>query len=111
MTHSKKVNYIDVMIFNRFSLHRKKAELCNIYKQEMLKSNFFSKNKNFRNHFLESRGINLSRGQLVLPKNYNYFNLTDVADVYSNWVLLVNFIAVIIFVMEDNSNGKCLQNT
>ena len=35
------------MIFERFSLQRKKPELCNIY--EMLKSNFFSKNKNFRN--------------------------------------------------------------
>ena len=34
------------MIFKRFSLHRKKPELCNICEQEMLKSNFFSK-KNF----------------------------------------------------------------
>ena len=31
------------MIFKRFSLHRKKPELCNICEQEMLKSNFFSK--------------------------------------------------------------------
>ena len=37
------------MIFEKFSLHRKKPELCNICEQEMLKSNFFSKNKNFRN--------------------------------------------------------------
>ena len=49
MTHSKKINYIDVMIF-RFSFHRKKSELLkkdlNICEQEMLKSNFFSKKKN-----------------------------------------------------------------
>ena len=41
------------MIFKRFSLHRKKSELRNVCKQEMLKSNFFSKNKNFRNASLE----------------------------------------------------------
>ena len=34
------------MIFKRFSLLSKKPELCNICEQEMLKSNFFSKNKN-----------------------------------------------------------------
>ena len=33
------------MIFKRFSLHRIKPELCNICEQEILKSNFFSKNK------------------------------------------------------------------
>ena len=33
------------MIFKRFSLQRKKPELCNICEQEMLKSNFFSKKK------------------------------------------------------------------
>ena len=45
MTHSKKIDYIDDLIF-RFSLHRKKPELSNICEQEMLKSNFFSKDKN-----------------------------------------------------------------
>ena len=44
---------MDVMIFKRFSFHRKKPELRNICEQEMLKSNFFSKNKNFRNALLE----------------------------------------------------------
>ena len=29
---SKKINYVDVMIFKRFQLHRKKPELCNICK-------------------------------------------------------------------------------
>ena len=33
------------MIFKRFSFHRKKPELCNICKQEMLKNNFYSKDK------------------------------------------------------------------
>ena len=42
------------MIFKRFSLQRKKnPEFCYIGEQEMLKSNFFSKNKNFRNALLE----------------------------------------------------------
>ena len=41
------------MIFKRFSLHRKNPELCNIYEQEMVKSNFFSKNKNFQNSLFE----------------------------------------------------------
>ena len=49
----KEINYIDVMIFKIFSLHRKKPELCNICEQDMLKSNSFSKNKNFRNHFFQ----------------------------------------------------------
>ena len=40
-------------IFKRFSLQRKKTELCYIREQEMLKSNFFSKNKNFRNVLVE----------------------------------------------------------
>ena len=34
------------MIFKRFSLQRKKPELCIICEQEMLKGNFFIKNKN-----------------------------------------------------------------
>ena len=41
------------MIFKRFSIHRKNPELCNIREQEMLKSSFFSKNKNFQNALLE----------------------------------------------------------
>ena len=41
------------MIFKRFSLHRKKPQLCIICEQEMLKSNFFSKNKNFRSALFE----------------------------------------------------------
>ena len=45
MTHSKKIDYIDALIF-RFSLPRKKPELGNICEQEMLESNFFSKDKN-----------------------------------------------------------------
>ena len=40
------------MIFKRLSLQRKRPELCYICEQEMLKSNFFSKNKNFRNALL-----------------------------------------------------------
>ena len=39
---------IDVMIFKRFSLHKKNPELCNVCERKMLKSNFFSKNKHFR---------------------------------------------------------------
>ena len=35
------------MIFKRFSLHRKKTEICNICEQEILKSNFFSKKQKF----------------------------------------------------------------
>ena len=35
------------MIFKRFSLHRKKHELCNICEQEMLKSNSSAKTKIF----------------------------------------------------------------
>ena len=35
------------MIFKRFSLQRKNPKLCNICEQEMLQSNFLSKNKNF----------------------------------------------------------------
>ena len=41
------------MIFKRFSPQRKKPELCYICEQEMLKSNFLIKNKNFRNALLE----------------------------------------------------------
>ena len=41
------------MIFKRFSLQRKKPELCYICEQEMLKSNSFRKNKNFRNALSE----------------------------------------------------------
>ena len=41
------------MIFKRFSVQKKKTELCNICEQEMLKSNFFSENKNVRNALLE----------------------------------------------------------
>ena len=41
------------MIFKRLSLQRKRPELCYICEQEVLKSNFFSKNKNFRNALLE----------------------------------------------------------
>ena len=33
------------MIFKRFSFHRKKPELCNICKHEMLKNNFYSQDK------------------------------------------------------------------
>ena len=44
---------IDVMIFKRFSPQRKKPELCYICEQEILKSNFLIKNKNFRNALLE----------------------------------------------------------
>ena len=35
------------MIFKRFSLQKKTPERCIICEQEMRKSNFFSKNKNF----------------------------------------------------------------
>ena len=41
------------MIFKRFSPQRKKPELCYICEQEILKSNFLIKNKNFRNALLE----------------------------------------------------------
>ena len=41
------------MIFKRSSFYRKKPELRNICEQKMLKSNFFSKNKNFRNVLFE----------------------------------------------------------
>ena len=41
------------MIFKRFSLQKKKIRFCNICEQEMLKSNFFSENKKFRNALLE----------------------------------------------------------
>ena len=41
------------MIFKRFSPQRKKPELCYICEQEMPKSNFLIKNKNFRNALLE----------------------------------------------------------
>ena len=41
------------MIFKRFSLQRIKPELCYSCEQEMLKSNFFSKNKNFQNTLLK----------------------------------------------------------
>ena len=41
------------MIYKRFSLHRERPELCNICQQEMLKRNFFSKNKIFRNALFE----------------------------------------------------------
>ena len=44
---------IDVMIFKRFSPQRKKPELCYICEQEILKSNFLIKNKNFWNALLE----------------------------------------------------------
>ena len=37
------------MILKKFSVHERKPELCNICEQEMLKSNFFRKTKNFRN--------------------------------------------------------------
>ena len=40
-------------IFKRFSLQRKKTELCYICEQEILISNFFSKNKNFLNALLD----------------------------------------------------------
>ena len=54
MTLLKKlIIIIDAMIFKRFSLQRQKSELCYICQQEMLKSNFFSKNKSFRNSLLE----------------------------------------------------------
>ena len=54
MTHSKKIIIIiEVIIFKRFSLQRKNPELCYVCEQEMLKSNFFSKKKNFRNTLLE----------------------------------------------------------
>ena len=79
------------MIFKRFSLPRKKPKLCNTCEQEMLNSNFFSKNfcsalvisfllhnnlihkvwvhlineqhHGFLGKISESHGINLSRGQ------------------------------------------------
>ena len=35
------------MIFKRFSLQRKKTEFCYVCEQAMLKSNFFSRHKNF----------------------------------------------------------------
>ena len=41
------------MIFKRFYLQRKKSELCNICEQEMLDSDSFNKNKNFRNAIFE----------------------------------------------------------
>ena len=53
LTYSKKNDNADVMIFKRFYLQRKKSELCNICEQEMLDSNFFNKNKNFRNAIFE----------------------------------------------------------
>ena len=54
------------MIFKRFSSHRRKPEFCTICEQEMLKSNFFSKNKYFRNALLEYIYIDL--GYLILTK-------------------------------------------
>ena len=45
------------MVYKRFSPHIKKPELCNIFEREMLKSNFFSKNKNFQNALLEYTGL------------------------------------------------------
>ena len=52
------------MIFKRFSLQRKKSKLCYICEQEMLKSNFFSKNKNFEMLFWN------------ICQRYRYFILT-----------------------------------
>ena len=49
----KLVLIIEVMIFKGFSRQRKKPELWYICEQEMLKSNFFSRNKNFWNAFFE----------------------------------------------------------
>ena len=46
----KLIIIIDVMIFTS---EKKKPELCYICEREMLQSNFFSKNKNFRNALLE----------------------------------------------------------
>ena len=60
----KNIIIIDVMIFKRFSLQRKKRELCYICEQEMLKSNFFSKNnKKFSKCFFE---INTGLGYFIL---------------------------------------------
>ena len=39
---SKKINYIDVMIFKRFSLHRKKLDLVNLWIYSA-KTNIFEK--------------------------------------------------------------------
>ena len=47
------IKIIDIMIFKRFQFREKKPELCYICEQEILKSNFFSENKNFRNAVLE----------------------------------------------------------
>ena len=41
------------MVFKRFSLQRKEPEFCYSCEKEILKSNFFSKNKNFRNAVLK----------------------------------------------------------
>ena len=54
MTHSKKINYIDLKDF-QFT-EKKLNELCNICEQEMLKSNFknfFSKKKKICNALFE----------------------------------------------------------
>ena len=53
MTQFKKDNYIDSIIFRRISpfqgyfirAKQEEFELCNIYKQEIIKNNFFSKKK------------------------------------------------------------------
>ena len=69
MTQFKKDNYIDSIIFRRISpfqgyfirAKQEEFELCNIYKQEIIKNNFFSKKKkqtlkkntNFWNHYFK----------------------------------------------------------
>ena len=53
MTQFKKDNYINSIIFRRISPFQgyfirekqEEFELCNIYKQEIIKNNFFSKKK------------------------------------------------------------------
>ena len=53
MTQFKKDNYIDSIIFRRISpfqgyfirAKQEEFELCNIYKQEIIKNNFLSKKK------------------------------------------------------------------
>ena len=57
------------MIFKRFSSHRRKPEFCTICEQEMLKSNFFSKNKYFRNALLEYIYISALVISFLLNKN------------------------------------------
>ena len=50
---SKKSNYIDVVIFEIFSLHRKKPELCIFVIRKCLKTISSVKKKNFQNAFLK----------------------------------------------------------